>query len=89
MIGKMLRFMRIQKGLKQADLAKKLKIADSTLAHYESDYRAITLETANNVAKECDFEMLFMDKNNGKIYRFEDVARMNYDTRVRDKKKNK
>ena len=87
MIGKMLRFMRIQKGLKQVELAKKLKIADSTLAHYESDYRSVTLEMANNIAKECDFEIVFIDKNSKKQYHFIDVARMNYDTRVRDKKK--
>ena len=82
----MIRFMRITKGLKQAELAKKLKLADSTLAHYESDYRAITLETTKNIAKACDFEIVFIDKNTGHAYKFEDVERMNYDTRVRNKK---
>ena len=87
MSGKMIRFMRITKGLKQSELAKKIKLADSTFAHYESDYRAITLETAKNIAKACDFEIVFVDKNTGKSYKFEDVQRISYDTRVRDKKK--
>lgn len=87
MIGKMIRFMRITRGLKQSELAEKVKLADSTLAHYESDYRAITLETAKKIAETCDFEIVFVDKNNGHSYKFEDVERMNYDIRVRNRKK--
>ncbi len=87
MIGKMIRFMRINKGLKQKELAKKIKISDSTLAHYESGYRSITLETANNIANACGFDIIFIDQNTKQKYKFEDVERMNYDTRVRGKKK--
>ena len=62
MFGKMIRFMRFTKKLKQTELAEKLGIASSTLAHYESEYRAVTLETANEIAKLCDFELVFINK---------------------------
>ena len=86
MFGKMIRFMRLSKGLKQSELADKLKIANSTLAHYESEYRSITLETANEIANHCDFEIIFHSKKNNKNYKFKDIERMNYDVRVKDTK---
>jgi len=87
MFGKMMRFMRFQKQLKQTELADKLGIASSTLAHYESEYRAVTLETANDIAELCDFEIAFIDKTNNKIYKFDDMKQMTYDIRINDTKK--
>ena len=84
MFGKMIRFMRFTKKLKQTELAEKLGIASSTLAHYESEYRAITLETANEIAKICDFEIAFIDKNSKKVYKFDDTKQMTYDIRIKD-----
>ena len=86
MFGKMIRFMRLTKGLKQSELADKLKIANSTLAHYESEYRSITLETANEIANHCDLELLFHSKKDNKNYKFKDIERMNYDVRIKDTK---
>ena len=83
MNGKIIRFMRFSRNLKQSELSKKIGIADSTLAHYESEYRAVTLQTVNEIAEACDFEILFKDKQTGKLYRFEDVDRMTYDSRVK------
>lgn len=84
MFGKMIRFMRFTKNLKQTELAAKLGIASSTLAHYESEYRAITLETANEIAELCDFELVFLNKNDNKLYKFEDMKQMTYDIRIKD-----
>ena len=83
MYGKMMRFMRLEAKLRQTDLSRELNISDSTLAHYESGIRSVTLEMANNIAETCDFEMIFVDKKNNKSYRFKDVERMNYDSRVK------
>lgn len=87
MIGNMLRFMRFKKGLKQTELAEALNIGASTLAHYESEYRSVTLEMANEIAEACDFELVFISKGNKKKYKFDDVKRLSYDVRVRDGKK--
>jgi len=75
--------MRLESKLRQTDLSRELNISDSTLAHYESEYRCVTLEMANKIAEACDFEMVFINKRNKKVYRFKDVERMNYDSRVK------
>lgn len=80
----MLRFMRLQKGLKQSELSKKTNIASSTIANYENNTRAITLNTANHIAKACGFEIIFRDKSNNKTYTFDDVKRVSYDKRIRN-----
>ena len=54
---------------------------------HESEYRSVTLEMANEIAEACDFELVFVSKNNKKKYRFDDVKRLSYDVRVRDGKK--
>ena len=79
--------MRFTKKLKQTELAQQLGIASSTLAHYESEYRTITLEMANDVAKLCDFEIVFVNKKNKKYYRFQDMKQMTYDMRIKNNKK--
>lgn len=89
MIGKMLRFMRITKGYKQTELADKLDISDSTLAHYESEYRNVSMETFNNIATICDFDIIFIDKKTNKQYKFNDMKQMTYDVRVNSKNTNK
>lgn len=85
MIGKMLRFMRITKGYKQTDLANKLNISDSTLAHYESEYRTVSMEKFNEIASLCDFDIIFINKSNHKQYKFDDMKQMTYDVRVKSK----
>lgn len=86
MFGKMIRFMRFEKGIKQSEVANKVGIASSTLAHYESEYRPITLETAKQIADICDFEIIFKNKNNNKEYTFKDMKQMTYDIRIKDTK---
>lgn len=79
--------MRLEKGIKQNDVANKIGVASSTLAHYESEYRPITLETAKQIADICDFEIIFKNKNTKKEFIFDDMKQMTYDIRVKDTKK--
>ena len=84
--GKMIRFMRFKRNLKQTELANKVGIASSTLAHYESEYRTITFEIFKQIADSCEFEIIFKDKKDNSIYHLEDMKRMTYDSRVRNDK---
>ena len=85
MYGKIIRFMRISKRLKQTEVADMIGVSNSTLAHYESEYRAVTLETTKLIADACNYEILFKDKNSNKIYKFNDMKQMNYDIRITTK----
>lgn len=82
MYGKILRFMRLSKRLKQSEVANIIGVSNSTLAHYETEYRAVTLETAKNIADACNYEILFKNKDNNKIYKFDDIKQIDYDIRV-------
>ena len=42
-------------------------VSNSTLAHYESEYRAITLENLKMIADACGFEILFRNKEKTKF----------------------
>ena len=78
--------MRISKQLKQTEVAEKIGVANSTLAHYESEYRAVTLETTKQIADACDYEILFKNKKTNETYKFEDMKQMTYDVRITTKK---
>lgn len=62
MIDKMLKFMRKTKGLSQFQLAKILNIAQTTLSGYETKYSNPTFDVIENIAKNCDFEIIFRNK---------------------------
>ncbi len=79
--GKVIRFMRLSKRLKQTEVSKMIGVSNSTLAHYESEYRAITLENLIRIADACGYEILIKDKEKSKIYRFDDIN-VDYDIRV-------
>jgi len=84
MYGKIIRFMRLSKRLKQIEVADMIGVSNSTLAHYESEYRAITLENLKMIADACGFEILFRNKEKNKIYKFDDIN-IDYDIRVTTK----
>ncbi len=52
-----LKEIRKKSGLTQEQLARKLKIADSTLAHYESGIRKISLEMFLKLLGVCQLEI--------------------------------
>ncbi len=57
---------RKQKGLKQQDLSKKLGIAASTLAHYESGIRKMPLDMFLKLLDVCNLEFNLKEKSTKK-----------------------
>ena len=49
-------------GLTQKELAIKLGIADSTLAHYETGIRKITLEMFLKLLEVCNYKLKIVEK---------------------------
>ena len=84
MYGRALRFMRVSKRLKQTEVSKYINVSNSTLAHYESELRAVTFETTNLIAEACGYEILFRDKEKNKIYRINEM-KVDYDIWVTSK----
>ncbi len=62
MIGKLLKVIRLNKGLKQSDLAARLNIAQTTLSGYETSYSNPRFETIEKFADNCDYEIVFRNK---------------------------
>ena len=52
-----LKQIRKKRGYTQKELASKLGISDSTLAHYETGIRKITLETFLKILEVCKLEI--------------------------------
>ncbi len=49
-------------GYTQKELASKLGIADSTLAHYETGIRKVTLEMFLKILEACNYKMKIEEK---------------------------
>lgn len=75
MIGTILRNVRKIKKLKQKHIANYLNVAENTVSNYETEYSNITFEAAINFIRECDFDILFVDKANNKIYTIEELSK--------------
>ena len=58
-----LKEIRKRKGYTQKELASKLGISDSTLAHYESGIRKISLEMFLKLLSVCHFEIQIKEKH--------------------------
>ena len=84
MYGKVIRFMRLSKRLKQVEVARMIGCSNCTLAHYESDCRALTFENLMRIADACNYEVLFRDKAKNRVYRFDDMNAL-YDIKVINK----
>lgn len=83
MMGKIVKFMRISKNIKQSELAKMTHIASSTISNYEIDSISISAENLRIIAEACNYEILFKDKENNKIYKIDDVKRFPNDIRAK------
>ena len=67
MIGKQIKKMRIAAGFNQKELAENLDIAQNTLSGYETGYSMPNYSMVEKIAKLCEFEIIFMDKNSTEI----------------------
>ena len=64
MIGNILKNMRLSFGLSQKELGKKLNLADTTISSYERENSQADFETIIKIAKICEYELVFKDKDN-------------------------
>lgn len=76
MIGKILKTLRLNKGLKQADLAARLNIAQTTLSGYETSYSSPRFDIIEAFAKCCDYEIVFRNKKDKSEITSESISRM-------------
>ncbi len=58
-----LKVIRKSMGLTQKELAQKLGIADSTLAHYETGIRKVTLEMFLKILEVCNYKIKIEEKH--------------------------
>lgn len=76
MIGKILKAIRLSKGLKQSDLAAKLNIAQTTLSGYETNYSNPKFDIIEAFAKSCDYEIIFRNKKDNTEITSETIKRL-------------
>lgn len=62
MIGKILRYVRIKKGFSQYQLAKILNLSQQNLSRYEKNQRIVSFDTIEQIANNCDYEIIFRNK---------------------------
>lgn len=63
MIGKTLKYMRIQKNLTQEQLGKICNIGRTTLSDYEREKTDINFETIEKISKICGYKIFFENEN--------------------------
>ncbi len=74
MISKFIKTMRKMAGLSQLELAKRCNISNTTISGYETGYREPDFKTLVNIAKECGFEINFVNKDN-EVLNIENIIR--------------
>lgn len=74
MVDKFIKTMRNMAGLSQLELAKKCNIANTTISGYETGYREPDFKTLLNIAKNCGFEINFVNKKN-EVLNIENITR--------------
>ena len=67
--------MRREKELSQEDMAMILNINQTTLSGYERGYREPNYETIEKIAKICNYEIQFINKNTNNILTTKNIER--------------
>ena len=75
MIGTILRNIRKIRGLTQAQIGKKLNLAENTISNYETEYSNPTFNTIKKFIDVCDFDIQFIDKKNNKTYSIGELSK--------------
>ena len=65
MINEIIKKIRLDSGYSQAQLAKELGIASSTLSGYEIANSEPNFDMVVKIADICDFDIIFVDRNSG------------------------
>ena len=74
MIGKFIKTMRKIANKTQTELANECNISNTTISGYETGYREPDFKTLVNIAKECGFEINFVNKDN-EVLNIENIIR--------------
>lgn len=75
MVGKVIKYMRKEKQMKQSELVKILNIGQSTLSDYENEKISIDFDTLEKIAKTCNFTIYFKNDITGKKFKAKDLIR--------------
>lgn len=75
MIGKVLKYIRTQKGLSQEKMSLLTSIGRSTLSDYEREKTDINFYNIEKIAKECDYEIVFRNTKTKEEFRAKDLER--------------
>lgn len=75
MIGKMLKKMRMDKGLNQVQLANLLSVDQTTLSGWERGYREPTFSSIQKIADICDFKIYFQSNRTNEKIEIKDLDR--------------
>ena len=75
MIGKVLKFIRTNRKLKQIDIARKLNVGQTTLSGWERGFREPTFDMVLKIAKLCDYEIIVKDKKTGEYITLDKIKR--------------
>lgn len=75
MIGKALKFMRKKRELSQEDLSQILSVNQTTLSGWERNYREPTFNTIEKIAKICDYEIIFRNKETKEEFKIKELER--------------
>lgn len=74
MIGMIFKNMRLSAKLSQAELGRKMSMADTIISSYERENSNPSFETIHKAAKICGYQILFKDKN-GNIITAEEMSK--------------
>jgi len=63
MVGKILKSIRMNSGYSQVQLSKIVNIPQATISSYETDSYKPSFETVVRIAKACEYDLVFIDRN--------------------------
>ena len=75
MIGKVIKKMRIDNNFSQEIMSKLINVGRTTLSDYEREKTDINFDTIEKIAKYCNYEIYFKNKNNNEIFKAKDLER--------------
>lgn len=75
MIGKALKYMRMNKKINQKELTSILNIGQSTLSDYENEKISISFDMIEQIAHLCDYKIYFVNSKTKESFEVKDLTR--------------